>query len=308
MTFTSHFIRGLRRSGAIVKLWKVKDTDDDRLRDFGYGLQYQNIMIEEAIQLQGLKIILAYQKNSADTVNDLLAADSHIIIHDPTELRPGIMDALDDAKQIYVIRKANLEHLPQAHFFPHPYERQSLIFSHERSVLAVSTSRIDFDKNTIMLLDANRLLPEDKRIKIYGFENRIYTRFKVVPDYPEWEQSKCKYPREHDAASKILRDAKYMVDMTVIKGDGGGTQYTTLEAIDVGTIPVLHEEWIMPGGEMKPGINCIVASTGEELAKLLEQYRNSYNYYDAWETLLDRHDSVTVCSKLLIWMSEQGYV
>ena len=42
----------------------------------------------------------------------------------------------------------------------------------------------------------------------------------------------------------ILKDAKYMIDMSIIKGDGGGTQYTFLEAIHHNCILILHNEWI----------------------------------------------------------------
>ena len=38
----------------------------------------------------------------------------------------------------------------------------------------------------------------------------------------------------------ILKDAKYMIDMSIIKGDGGGTQYTFLEAFNQDTVLILH--------------------------------------------------------------------
>ena len=62
-----------------------------------------------------------------------------------------------------------------------------------------------------------------------------------------------------------------MIDMSVIKGDGGGTQYTFLEAIYHDTVLILHLDWIDKGTTFKSGINCIGVSTGEELAEFIEK-------------------------------------
>ncbi len=60
-----------------------------------------------------------------------------------------------------------------------------------------------------------------------------------------------------------------MVDMSIIKGDGGGTQYTFLEAIYQDCVLVLHEEWVNKGSLFVSGVNCIVVSNEEELAKVM---------------------------------------
>ena len=36
---------------------------------------------------------------------------------------------------------------------------------------------------------------------------------------------------QYQEGESILKDADYMIDLSVIKGDGGGTQYSFLEAI-----------------------------------------------------------------------------
>ena len=69
----------------------------------------------------------------------------------------------------------------------------------------------------------------------------------------------------------ILKDAKYMIDMSIIKGDGGGTQYTFLEAIHQDTLLILHNDWINAGTTFKSGYNCIGISTPEELAEFIEK-------------------------------------
>jgi len=62
-----------------------------------------------------------------------------------------------------------------------------------------------------------------------------------------------------------------MIDMSIIKGDGGGTQYTFLEAIHQDTVLILHLDWINAGTTFKSGYNCIGVSTPEELAGFIEK-------------------------------------
>ena len=62
-----------------------------------------------------------------------------------------------------------------------------------------------------------------------------------------------------------------MIDMSIIKGDGGGTQYTFLEAIHQDTVLILHLDWINAGSTFKSGYNCIGVSTPEELAEVIEK-------------------------------------
>ena len=86
------------------------------------------------------------------------------------------------------------------------------------------------------------------------------------------EYWKGKFPKNlspiYDGKS-ILKDAKYMIDMSIIKGDGGGTQYTFLEAIYHDTVLVLHNEWIEKGELFISGQNCIGVSNAEELSEFL---------------------------------------
>jgi hypothetical protein len=42
-----------------------------------------------------------------------------------------------------------------------------------------------------------------------------------------------------------------MFDMSIFNGDGGGTQYSTLEAMDGGAVPVITKEWASYPGPAK---------------------------------------------------------
>ena len=61
-----------------------------------------------------------------------------------------------------------------------------------------------------------------------------------------------------------------MVDMTWIKNDGNGTQYTFLEAIHSDCAIVLNRKWLEIEGDFKEGYNCYAVSNAEELKELLD--------------------------------------
>ena len=266
VTFTAHLMRALRAAGADPRLFKVGNKTENKERPYGYGETYRNLSAEDAKLKSGPNIVVAAAKNFAPVTEALLARGAYLVLHDPTELKNLPADL--PQRRVVVIRRAGLEIAPSANFIRHPYQRAkpSRPVTRERMV---SVSRIDFDKRTHILLDANRLLAP-QRITIRGFENRIYTRFKVVPHYPEWVQSVAQYPRDATAAVELLAGAALMADMSQIKGDGGGTQYTFLEAWDAGCVPVLHEDWTAgrPQDDMQPGLNCMTVSSAEELAQL----------------------------------------
>ena len=145
---------------------------------------------------------------------------------------------------------------------------------------AVSISRIDFDKNIDIILKYNNLVKnEDKCIKIFGKENRLYVHHKLKDlhfhDY--WYGSYPKnLPMTYTTAGTerdILKDCKFMVDLSTIKDDGGGTQYTFLEAIYNDCILILHREWIDKGDLFVENENCLAVKDEYELRDILLDIR-----------------------------------
>lgn len=279
VTFTYHLVRCLEAVGIKTNLLKVRPRTEEKQRPFGYGLQYRNVSTEDLPK--GPSLIVAAAKNFRAETELLLRKGAGLVVHDPTELK-NLPSSLPQ-KRCVVIRKIGNSYLPKATFIRHPYERigsgKQADYTQKKK-LAVSTSRIDFDKHTEIILDANRLLKDKHKVKIYGFENRIYSRFKLVPNYPEWEQSKCAYERTENAAYSLLTDYKFSVDMSEIKGDGGGTQYTFLESWDALTIPIINSLWIPHGNDdMKPKKNCLCVVDGRGLADLLKLLLSSEHSY-----------------------------
>jgi len=71
--------------------------------------------------------------------------------------------------------------------------------------------------------------------------------------------------------------------MSVIKGDGGGTQYTFVEAIYHDTVLILNNDWISKGSLFKSGYNCIGVSNEQELAEVIENDLPSSKYSEILE-------------------------
>ena len=148
----------------------------------------------------------------------------------------------------------------------------------------ISISRIDFDKNTHEILKANPLIKDEcNKIWIYGKENRLYVQFTLIK--MGLKEEFIKYWRGRFAKTlpisfeerDILNNCKYVVDLSVIKGDGGGTQYTFLEAIHQDCILILHKEWVEQGSLFKDKYNCYVVGYTDCIEQELADIINTDN-------------------------------
>ena len=321
VTFTAHLKHGM---GDGARIFRITKTDERKDRDFGYGVRYRNITHETAVRMQGPKLIVAADKNFRHTQIQLIRQGAWLVIHDPTELRnPEFKDIVKEERTIILGKKAK-EYLPGAHYIPHPYKPVNPVHKingsghlwpgvwEKRYSHCVSVSRLDFDKNSHWLFEANRVLPEPKRILIRGAENRMYTRTKLMPKYPEYLQDSKRpkddrqvFPREFSWAVNFLATARYMTDFSLISGDGGRTQYTFMEAWDAGTIVLLHSGWILPDDDMvDEGIkqNCISISNWETLASFLQKdlsLEEVDRIRDNGKYKLEQHDCIKIGQQYL---------
>jgi hypothetical protein len=78
--------------------------------------------------------------------------------------------------------------------------------------------------------------------------------------------------------SHILSEGKFMVDLSVLRHDGGGTQYTFLEAIHNDTVLIINRKWIENVNskycDFKEGYNCYAVSNGQDLAEIINKSNN----------------------------------
>jgi hypothetical protein len=277
--YTSHLFRALESSGHDVRLYHVGDKSDkpERRREFGYGCKYRRLSIDDGVAevYDSPSLITAADHTQYANATHLLRAGAAITVHDPAELstHSSMRQLVAMAGTVIGIRPAILNFIKRAIVIPHPYipsgERTAPWA--ERAGAAISTSRICFDKHTDWLLEANRHLTDGLRICIKGFETRSYGRMNLLPKFPEYKQSKGHFDRmDPYAAVKLCSGYWYLTDMSAIKGDGGGTQYTFLEAMDAGTVVVVNKEWLRPGGEMQDGVNCLAVDGPAALVELIK--------------------------------------
>lgn len=265
-SFTAHLALQLQEQGHEVALFKAGNRTEQRLRPFGRGLFYQNIAPEAAATLRNV-IVTAVDKHGIQHAQ-VLAGKACFVAHDPTELNEAFTAVLARSA-VVTIRRAVQAKLPGSVFIAHPYQR----FEHKwpnRAWNAVACSRVDWDKNTLMIVQANEQLDQTQRVRIYGACNRMYAHHKLA-SYPTWEQSyHGQFANELDAGMRLCEQAGYMVDLSVIAGDGGGSQYTFLEAWNAGCHLVVHRKWLQPDDELVDGHNCTSVASAEELVELLK--------------------------------------
>lgn len=281
VTFTAHLSKKYN-----WPIFKITKKTEKKKRNYGYDCNYQNLNLGDILQLEN-PLITAVDKHYWQYLH-LFPKDTEIIIHDPTECKSSkqgnpLIQSVNDLEpilpnlKVITIRESVQHYLSQnfkidSQFLKHPFYNYPKNKNSGLGYKAVSIARIDFDKNTDIILKANQLIQnKENHIYLFGSENRIYVHHKLK-DLNIQNYWKGKFPKNLEPTydnKSILKDAKYMIDLSIIKGDGGGTQYTFLEAIYQNCILILHNEWINKGSVFQSGINCIGVSNEEELSNLL---------------------------------------
>jgi hypothetical protein len=267
VSFSYHLAKILNNDHVI----KVKDTFKGGGQFYG-DIQYKNIK-KSAIHNFTNPIILAVDKAHYELLKHFKNAT--IIIHDPTELSPEVLqfakinNVVTIRETVHkILNKMGIENV----FLKHPffkYPKYDLEKKYNRSL-----SRVDFDKNTDIICKANNVGAD---IEIYGYKNHIYY-FHKLKELGFDKYYKGYYSRNLNDISKLYAETKYLVDMSTIKNDGGGTQYTFLEAEyhDCGLI--LHKNWCNVSNSVyKHGINCYAVSNEQELMDALKLKRLKSN-------------------------------
>ena len=268
ITFTAHL--SLLKKYPIFKITK---KGEKKHRPFGYSTDYRNINIEELKSMDNI-IISAIDKNFYQYLEHI--EDATIVIHDPTELKPALLAHLERFN-IITIRESVQHFLMDCFgissvFIPHPF----YCFPREPCPKdgAISISRIDYDKHTDIILKPNEGV--EKPILIYGAVNDLYVYHKLK-DLDFKHYYKGSFPKCFEKLKTLLEPMRYCIDMSVIKKDGGGSQYTFLEAIYCDCILVINKKWVdnMPT-EFVDGINCIVVKDHYDLIYKLTCFNKEY--------------------------------
>jgi hypothetical protein len=278
VTFTEHLARSLLLYDA-VQVFKVGIRDEGKPRKLSGVVEYTNISADtaEEIALRQPSVITAVDRSGVATAERLLAlrAPPLLVVHDPTELRPGLLRAVRQAGSNPVcIRREGVRNLAkigiEGTFIPHPYARERPEAS--RLWRAVCWSRIDFDKYTHIIAQANELLPPDHRCHLFGDLNGGYP-FRKAAEFPKHWQANYggAFDKVPGAGALLAARAEHAVDLSAIKGDGGGTQYTFLEAWDAGATLIVNRAWLRDSDDaIRDGETAHSVGDAEELADLLD--------------------------------------
>jgi hypothetical protein len=239
--YTVHLYNILHPHARIIRIGKRTEAKPRPMA--GYGVDYQ--IIDEAELHNRMKneaVLLA----AADPKFDVYLDGMWRVFHDPNEFKIYQHWKDSDGEKVICIRETGLRYFPKGRFIPHPYvrryeNRHPGLHPH----LACSVARVSSVKNAHWIMAANERLPLERCVILYGEPNRQwFWSSSLVEKYPSLNDTlRGPFEKYFHADAELCRCAKYSVDLTIFKGDGGGTQYSFLAAMDAGSVPVISADW-----------------------------------------------------------------
>ena len=275
-----HTIHALQSFGYDVRLYVIYKKTQKPLKELAEGVKFQGVSIEDAIDIardeNARSFIGAANVDTAkDQVMEMLPHCSAVVIHGAGWIDGEVLEsAVQNNVRIGVVRKSlssllrkeygvNSMYLPQIY---NMYEGEAVI----RDIHAVSISQISWSKNSHMIIEANKRLPEEIQVRMYGNYSRKFDHFKLKNIQENWKELwwEGKFDSANGGAVKIASRAKFVIDLSIIKNDGGGTQYTFLEAFNGMSHLILHESWLDFPGEVDE--RCVIpVSNVDDLVRVL---------------------------------------
>ena len=104
VTFTAHLLHSL----STPKCLKISKRLENKTRDFGYGIRYQNVP-KESLNLPN-PYILCVDKHHFNYLENI-GKDPTIILHDTIELKKEVVPFLKKCKKIITIRQQITDYL-----------------------------------------------------------------------------------------------------------------------------------------------------------------------------------------------------
>jgi len=283
VSFTAHL--SLKTGSDIFKVGKRSER---QTREYGYDCQYKNLKIDDIIMKKNL-LITAIDKNYYKYI-DKFPDGTYIVIHDPTEVKGN--SCLDLIQNLYRFRVITIRKTVQE-FLKNKYNIESIFLRHPfykypktnyKKTGSVSISRIDYDKHTEILIQTNKILRENSKeiIKIYGAKNDryVYRKLQEIDSMKEDDPDSSyqgRFGKTFKDLDNILRDKKFCIDMSAIKNDGCGSQYTFLEAIYHDCVLIISKKWLTGKNDIFKNFgNCLVVENANEIYKIVSG-NNRYN-------------------------------
>jgi len=224
-----------------------------------------------------------------------------LVIHDHRDISDKVVPYIKNKWKLITIRKTVQEYLNTKYnldslFLYHPFYPYPVTSSKTQKEKkgAVSISRISFEKNIDIIIKANNLLRREDQIKLYGSASRMYVHLFLGGYDGDFNKYYCGiFDKSFSSLSNLLAGVKFVVDLSVLKHDGGGTQYTFLEAIHNDCALILHRKWIENINpkycDFKEGYNCFLVENEKELADLISEDPDTTKVVQNAKKLIDRH-------------------
>lgn len=231
------------------------------------ALSYKNVAASALRQLPK-PIVTAVSPNKRHILKDLQSG--YLVVHDPTEFCEELFEYAKRSKTFVIrhkVQKALAAKGIESTLLRHPFYQYAKAPAGKRVNRAMS--RVDWDKHTDLILRANALGAD---VNIHGqVNNQYFFHGKLEElDFKRWHRGA--YGRTLKESSQLYGTTRHLVDMSVIKGDGGGTQYTFLDAEYHGAGLILNRGWTEVEGSLyQDGVNCYAVSTPEELCDALQR-------------------------------------
>lgn len=287
-SYTVHLAKVLGRHARVLRI--AKRTEGKKREIGSFGVHYQNVSLDAVLALKEPILLAASNPKQDENVWVELGKKKNVwaTFHDPNEFALYPHWKHFSKKRVICIRTTGTNHIPAAHFIPHPYLRSMGNMKAPITKAAVSIARTSSIKHSDWILEANRRLHERDHIELLGEVNRMWANFYLAGKYPEFVAPPAgTYPRTFNAGVALCAPAAYMVDLTIFKGDGGGTQYTMLEAIDAGAVPVMTSEWCSYAGvatklcfkvNNTAQLVTLMKQRHSDAGKIAEQRKHNYRY------------------------------
>ena len=272
-------------------------------------MHYQNVSINDILNWTERPFFITIFKESylpvITRLNDEGDNKNILIIHDHRDISEKVVPYIKNKWKLITIRKTVQEYLNTKYnldslFLYHPFYPYSVTSSktHKQKKGAVSISRISFEKNTDIIIKANNLLRrQEDQIKLYGSASRMYVHLLLGGyngDFNKYYHGI--FDKSFSTLSNLLAGVKFVVDLSVLKHDGGGTQYTFLEAIHNDCALILHRKWIENVNpkycDFKEGYNCFVVENEKELADLIRKDPDTVTVVQNAKRLINRHINI----------------
>ena len=291
ITYSSHLIL---RDYPKQHIIKVSNTLEKKLRPFGFGTYYQNVP-KEAIKTIKKPIVLSFDHHFEDVIPYL--NEQTLFMHDTAEPKKRLTDFYKSCKRIIVNRKTLKTFLKEEYdlesdHVEHPFYQYSIPKTDwNKKTKAKNIARVEFRKNQAIICKANPMIKNP--IEIWGYRNRRYVFLKLNElGFDKWAKGGTNgmYANDFKVHAELLEDCKFVVDLAKYVRDGGGMQYTFLEAIYQDCALILHRDWVeQPDSDWKEGYNCLAVSNEKELANVINDNPDTEKMCKNAKKLLKKH-------------------